>query len=170
MLSGPTAAYDVAAALRDALATALAAVPGGVPDRVCVVGGDIAWDDCECGILAVTVEDTFPCFDFPAEANVIVGGCDPPLVGVDLLVQVVRCAPPIPDTANAPSCAALDAGAQSLLQDAHAVSTTTACTLSGLEQSGQIVDWLVRRTVIVGPMGGCVGVQTRATVGVNYSR
>jgi len=169
VLTGPTAIYQVASRLVTAISDALAATAAGRPERACVTEGAVAWDACECGMLAVALERTYLSADFPAEAGV--GQCDPPLIAADLTIQVARCAAAVADDELAtPSCTALDASAQTVMTDAHVVATVAACTLAELEQTFEIVAYQVRPTLVVGPAGACVGSATRVTVGVNYSR
>jgi hypothetical protein len=172
-LRGPTAFYQVADLLVTNVEAALAASLGGAVDRACVVPGDIAWDGCNCGLLAVSVRRWFLTDNFP-ESSVGIGTsaivratpCDLPWLVGELRLQVVRCAP-IPD-GNALSvlCPELDAAAQVLLSDAYVSLTETVSTLCELRESEQIIDYVLGDQETQGPAGDCVGSELTAQVGL----
>jgi hypothetical protein len=167
-LSGPTAFYQVAAAVLAAVRTALASGPTPVPTRVGVVPGAIAWDNCEqCGVLAVSLARVFLSDDFPAEAGFTPqGNCSSAWLVGNFTLQLVRCAP-VPDaTGSGPTVTALDASAQVVMADASLVLATVACSLADLVAADQIVDYVVRQQLMVGPEGACVGSQVDFLVAV----
>lgn len=163
MLSGPTAFYTVAEALVTAVNTRLAATTAGSPERACVVPGQIAWDGCDCGLLAATVERIYQS-DAPPGAAEIVPPCPPGMLGADILLQVVRCAPNPDDRGNPPSCAALDTAAQTVLTDAYELGRGVSCALADMADDDDIDSYLVRPATFLGPQGGCVGAEIRASV------
>lgn len=128
-------------------------------NRAHVAAGSIAWDDC-CGMLVVAPERIYRSRAFPAETGdeeLCYGG---DLV-VDLMALLVRCVPVVDDRGRAPSGAALDAAYAELLDDAAVVwGAIVGATLPE--------EWLranVSQT-FVGAEGGCIGVETRFTIGV----
>jgi hypothetical protein len=172
-VSAQSRVYDLAAALRDCVADTLeASATAGLPERVCVVPGAIAWDDCQCGQLAVTVTRLYPSNRFPQElsgqGSDVPSRCGAALLGVDLTVQVVRCAPSPTDADPAVACAALEATAQMVLDDAYWTRVGVVCCLRDLEDETTITDWLVRAQTPAGPQGGCVGSDLAVTVAVPY--
>jgi hypothetical protein len=166
MLAGPLKWYAVAAALRDAAATAL------VP-QVCrygvVAGNQAAWDDCQCGALYVNVLRTYPSEEFPAPVEAPVGaGCSPSLDVAEIVLQVLRCAtqPENPQTEAAPGQDALDADAQQWAQDAYNLVASVErelCTMKD-DGAGEILDYLVQELTAVGPDGACVGSELHVLV------
>lgn len=164
MLSGDTAAYDLAAALLEAARVRLAASAAGEPDRVCVVPGAIAWDDCECGQLAVAVDQIYLSDQIVGEqASLATSTCAAAYMVVDVVVQVVRCAPQPVGMDTAVSCVALDAAARTVATDASAVLLAVACKLAEMEDTDEIAGHLVRAQRGVGPAGACVGSEVRAS-------
>lgn len=163
MLSGPLAFYTVAEALVTAVNTRLSATTAGSPDRACVVPGQIAWDGCDCGLLAATVERIYQSDAPPGAAEVILP-CPPGMFGADILLQIVRCAPNPDDRGNPPSCAALDAAARTVITDAYELGRGVSCTLEDMAGDEEIVSYLVRPVGFLGPQGGCVGAEIRASV------
>ena len=61
MISGPGKWYTVAETLRQAVHTELTTTP----QRSGVVPGQIAWDECDCGLLAVSVAQIYLTETFP---------------------------------------------------------------------------------------------------------
>ena len=115
MITGPLKWYTVASTLEQAVYAELTTKP----DRHGVVPGAIAWDECDCGILAVSVAQVFLSESFPDQAARPVGNCDAPYEVGEVVIQVVRCAPNPEDPLTAPTVAELDASAQEVLRDAY---------------------------------------------------
>ena len=129
-------------------------------NRAYVAAGQIAWDDC-CGMLVVGPERVYRSVQFPSEAN---GPeyCDKGDLTLDLVVVLVRCVPVVNDRGQAPSSKDLNDSYQSLLEDAAIVWNTIDCAdlpsdwqRANLSQS------------FVGAQGGCIGVETRVTIGLS---
>lgn len=169
MLTGPSAFYTVASEILEAASDRLAETTAGRPDRMCVVDGEIAWDNCECGLLAVALSRIYLSAAFPTEL-VTVSVCDAPWAVGDLVVQTLRCAPQPAGQDLAPSCAALDASAQTVIADAYAVLAAVACRLGELRDADDIVDYLIRPQNAAGPAGRCVGSELRVSVAVPFTR
>lgn len=163
MISGRAAYYDVAVEILSAARDGLATTPAGIPDRVGVVDGRIAFDHCECGLLAVAMDRAYLTDLFPAE-QAAVTNCNVAYTAVDYSVQVLRCAPSPPDGQLAPSVRALDESAQVVLRDAYELLEKVTCRLAELRDTEQIADFLTRPLVAVGPEGGCVGSLLQVTV------
>lgn len=172
MLQGPRAFYDVSSILVTGINEALLESPAGQPERACVVPGDIAWDGCDCGQLAISpqfwsVTDTFP------EANQFGGSgslgtpCNMPWLVATIEIQIVRCAPSPDGNTFEVSCAALDVAAEILIADAYITVTRAIEELCALKENDDIVDYLVTDQRTVGPGGGCVGTGLAVQVAVD---
>jgi hypothetical protein len=164
-----TALNTVTGALRDCVRDALAATDAGTPDRVCNVPGLLAWDDCECGVLAVTVDRIYQSATFPNPASdqqLADVQCSVPYLAVDMTVTVLRCAPSPQGRELAPSCDTLAAAALSWFVDMDTVRAALGCCLADLYSADTVLGFALRDTTPAGPDGGCVGSETHLTVGV----
>jgi hypothetical protein len=112
-------------------------------------------------MLVVGPERVYRSVQFPNEAN---GPeyCDKGDLTLDLVVVLVRCVPVVNDRGQAPSSKDLNDSYQSLLEDAAIVWNTIDCAdlpsdwqRANLSQS------------FVGAQGGCIGVETRVTIGLS---
>lgn len=171
MLRGPTAFYVIALQLTTSLDEALATSTGGRPERACVVPGEIAWDDCQCGMLAVTprswaLSDTFP-DDADSRGSLRSSPCDLPWLVSTINVQLVRCAPSPNGNALSVPCTALDAASQILISDAYVVVTETTSLFCTMKNDDEIVDYIISDVATIGPSGGCVGVELQVSVAVD---
>ncbi|MEH0543007.1 hypothetical protein QA802_07960 [Streptomyces sp. B21-105] len=161
MISGPLKWYTVAETLRAAVHAELTTKPA----RSSVVPGAIAWDECDCGLLAVSVARVFLTETFPDELARRVGnGCDAPWEVAELVIQVVRCAPNPDDPMTAPTTAELDASAQKVLRDAYEMLDAVSVKLCQMNAVREISDFMLRPLTAQGPSGGCVGNELRAYV------
>jgi hypothetical protein len=167
MISGPLAFHTIASRV-------LAAVEGALEDagnpvqRSCVVNGTIAWDECDCGLLAVAVGRQYLSNNFPAQlTDIDASQCGAAWLVADLVVQIIRCAPSPQEGSFSPSCGALDSSAQEVITDAWIVMDTVPCLLESMkEDTREIIDYLVRVLTPQGPLGGCVGSELVLTIGV----
>lgn len=150
-------AHDVSAWF---LATTLQALEdcGREPiSRAYVAAGQIAWDDC-CGMLVAAPERIYRSVTFPNE-NSVEDECFGGYLTVDLLVLLVRCVPTVDDRGRAPSGEALQAAYQRIIEDAAVVMNAVTTDLP---------DTWVRAApaqTFIGADGGCIGVETRFTIG-----
>lgn len=161
MISGPLKWYTVAETLRQAINADLT----NPVQRAGVVPGAIAWDECDCGLLAVSVAQIYPTATFPDLLTEVSGGCDPSREAAEIIIQVIRCAPQGTE-ALSPGVTALDASAQEILLDAYELILSVRETLCQLESNGDILEFLVRPLISVGPSGACVGNEIRVLVGL----
>jgi len=161
VITGPLKWYTVAAALETAVYAELTTKP----DRHSVVPGAIAWDECDCGLLAVSVAQIYlsDLFPNPVAANAGVR-CDAAWEVGEFVIQVIRCAPNPDGDDLAPTTAALDASAQELLRDAYEVMSGTSVKLCEMKDARDISDFMLRPLTAQGPTGGCVGNELRAFV------
>ena len=149
---------DVAQWLLDTTAQALDDCGREPISRAYVAAGEVAWDDC-CGMLVVAPERVFRSQTFPSQASdeeICFGG----FIAVDYVVLLVRCVPVVTNDGRAPSAAALQAAYDELLGDAAVVFNAVASDMP---------DYWVRTSPaqsFVGANGGCIGVETRVTIGI----
>lgn len=161
MISGELKWYTVASTLEQAVYAELTTKP----DRHSVVPGAIAWDECDCGLLAVSIARIFLTETFPDELSRRIGNaCDAPYEVAEVVIQVIRCAPNADDPLTAPTTAELDASAQEVLRDAYEMLHAVSVKLCQMNQARDIADFMMRPLTAQGPSGGCVGNELRAYV------
>jgi hypothetical protein len=160
VITGPLKWYTVAETLRAAVHDELTTAP----QRSSVVPGAIAWDKCDCGLLAVSVVQVFLSETFPDPLARKVGACDAPYEVGEVVIQVVRCAPNPDDPLTAPTTAELDASAQEVLRDAYEMLKAVSVKLCEMNDARDISDFMLRPLTAQGPSGGCVGNEVRAFV------
>jgi hypothetical protein len=162
MISGPLKWYTVAETIRQAIETNLS-----VPvQRSGVVPGSIAWDECDCGLLAVSVYQIYPSETFPDPLIDPSGNCDASHDVAEIVIQIVRCAPQPEGPEFAPAVADLDASSQEILRDAYEMTQAVRETLCAMENDRDIYAWILRPLTSQGPTGACVGNELRVLVGL----
>jgi hypothetical protein len=158
----------VASILVTGVADELVGSLGGEVGRAGVVPADVVWDDCSCGLLAVTVTRFFLSDNFPADTTttgeIRIGPCDLPWLVGEIHLDVVRCAPLPSGQELAPSVEALDASAQVLLDDAWRALSRATQELCALKENEMIIDYVTGEQTAVGPLGDCVGTDLRLLV------
>lgn len=161
MISGELKWYTVATRLRDAVYDELTTKPS----RSGVVPGQIAWDECDCGLLAVSLARVFLTETFPDELSRRIGNaCDAPYEVGEFVIQVIRCVPGATDQLLAPSVADLDASAQELLRDAYEMLKGVSVELCEMNAARDISDFMLRPLTTQGPTGVCGGNELRVYV------
>jgi len=127
------------------------------PVRSYVAAGSIPYDDC-CGMLVVAPERVYLSANFPDESPSL-DLC--PFVAVEVVVLLQRCVPVVSERGRAPSPATLDAAYATLLGDSaviwNALTSFDEWDVANLSQA-----WS-------GAEGGCIGIETRLTVGLDRS-
>lgn len=142
------------------------------PGRRGQVPGQIAWDSCgsgQCGQLALSTARMYLANQFPAQEAArlgisVQGGCGAPYLCADYSLQLIRCVPGPDENGTPPSAEALDAAAKMLSDDAEIVVPNVACSLQGMVNAYVIMDYAIVQAPIVGPQGGCAGVQVDFSV------
>lgn len=163
MITGPLKWYTVASTIEQAVYAELTTKPA----RHSVVPGAIAWDECDCGMLAVSVAQVFLTETFPDQLSRRVGNaCDAPWEVAEIVVQVVRCAPNPDDPLTAPATDELDTSAREVLTDAYEMLKAVSVKLCEMNSPNvrDISDFMLRPLTAQGPAGGCVGNELRAYV------
>lgn len=166
--ANPFAAYDIAERLRDCIIPFLAMTSSGVPPRTCIITGQIAWEDCECGQLVVAVDDGGEVTSFPdqQEPRSRTPGCGPAVFTWNYVISMLRCAP----DGEPPSCDQLNAAARVSIEDAWAVRAGVICCLNDLIKTRQangttyLKDYTLGRQAFVGPQGMCQGSEQPLTI------
>lgn len=169
----------------EALDDLVTEVPGlaGCPCRVGIVPGAPAADGCDGGCnvqpgeypgqLTVNVVRTYPA-DLPRFTNVqavILDGSNcgtTALTVVDLSVTLWRCVPGPTDDGCPPSMTELGASAIQLHADMLAINQAVTCcfaTRGTTRRKGR--RYSLGQTTVLGPQGGCVGIQTTVTVALD---
>lgn len=134
------------------------------PVRSSVVPGLVAWDDCSCGLLATTWAIVMASDDFPQEKVSVTGNCEAAWEVMEMVTQLIRCAPSPSSTNLSPSTIALETAALRMDKDVSQVNRALMVLLCTMKDNGDIIDFMVNRTSSLGPEGGCVGIETRALV------
>lgn len=167
----------VCAALEQAAAEDDTGCLPGCPTRACVVPGRPAWDSCgqeDCGdevggqltVHLVGLRPAPTTGDATRVAMAAAGCGPPPRTVAELVVTLLRCAPVPDDTGCPPDCEEMDAAARVVHADAVTVWSALTCCLPEITHSRRGTPrWeLPAGPQIVGPQGGCVGVEQRVLV------
>lgn len=138
-------------------------------DRFCrLVPGDIAWDQCDCGLFAQTITSTYPSNTFPTSAaDTPYDACGPLLIVYAVTAELVRCAPTVDDEGTAPTCTELETAARTLECDRQALRLGVVCALTDLRDTDRIIEFTVGDAATSGPQGGCVGVSLAYRIAVS---
>jgi hypothetical protein len=176
----PTAVFYMATRVLECVCSALDQVapelPGqpGCPCRACVVPGTPAWDGCDgpcggegaSGQLTVHVARIYPSSTFPTQDQTVLGlrGCmPPPTTAAELVVTLLRCAPVVHENGCPPGCDELTTASAITYTDQATVYNALMCCLPHTAgRRGR--RFVLGASTIVGPQGGCVGVEQRVTV------
>ncbi|MFD0208945.1 hypothetical protein ACFVH9_07395 [Streptomyces hirsutus] len=158
------------------LAVTAARVEGqpGCPCMECVVPGTPAWDNCDGGCentktpgqLTVNFSGMVPTSNFPQETRDVLGGknCLPVKTAAEYAITLLRCAPTFSGDGCPPTCEEQSAAARILAVDAAAVWNALLCCFPSTSQARRGQTFVIGRQRIVGPEGGCVGIEQRVTV------
>jgi len=161
LITGPLKWYTLASDLEAAAYAGFS----DKPQRHGVVPGTIAWDDCTCGLLAVSLNQVYLSDDFPTPLNSIAGiRCDAAYEIGEYVFQIIRCAPSPLSPSLSPTVAALDASAQETLRDLYELLRSVSVELCELEGMGSIMSHVLRPATAQGPRGACTGWELRALV------
>lgn len=135
----------------------------GCPCRAFVTAGPPVWDleaCCSDGQLAVWVEDIFPFNNFPNRAA-DVNLCSNPLAA-NVKIQLLRCWPAtLREDGSAPTGPEIQAASEQLYRDQYLLTWGLVCCL---KQLGRQRKFVLNGSRVVGPTGGCAGVEVSFTV------
>lgn len=137
--------------------------------RKCLVPGDIAWDQCECGQLAMSENRRYGSRAFATEAPDLDAECGEPVLTIDVTISLTRCVPGPNDNGDPPSCDALNTAALQLLKDKNDVRRTLMCCLTNAYNSHStrppLLGFIIGAQETTGPSGLCAGSDTNFLVG-----
>lgn len=143
------------------LDTGLCDEPGsrcGCPCRAFVTAGPPVWDleaCCSDGQLAVYVKDLYPFGNFPGRTSTA-EICTPSLAA-NVSVQLLRCWPAnIKEDGSAPSAAEIQAATNDVYRDLYLLTWGLLCCLKTGSRKRK---FSLTGSRVVGPQGGCVGVE-----------
>lgn len=160
------ALWSVLERVRDCAFEGMASTVAGAPGRSCIVPGEIVWDDCTCGMLAVSWRVIGSGTAFPIiNAETSQTNCEDRVVTVQIIVASLRCASSPSDSGQMPTCAELNADAFQMLSDSVAVRDMVTCCVRDLSSTYAIVDYAIGQTLPAGPEGACVGSTLELSVG-----
>lgn len=139
-------------------------------NRVCVVPGAIAWDECQCGQLVISETDMFPSSSFPLDQIDSTDACGEPWHVVQYTLSLTKCVPVSDSNGHPPGCGSLAAAAAILSQDKRSVRRAVFCCLQALYEEmdsnePQIEAFQLGHSVTVGPEGMCAGHELTIWVG-----
>lgn len=160
MITGPLKWYTVASRLEQAVYAELTTKPA----RHGVVPGSIAWDECDCGLLAVSRVQTYLSDSPPDPVAQPFGNCDAVYEVAELVLQVIRCVPGAGDQTLAPTVAELDASAQGVERDGYELLKAVSVELCQMNTDREISGFMLRPMTAQGPSGVCGGNELRAYV------
>lgn len=147
-----TALFTKADEILQCVRKALAETEAGAPPRACVVpGAELLWDDCDCGLLAVTTLRAYPSDSFPVlKQTGPFNRCNAALTVVEYVVTVLRCVPMSDDNGHPPPCEDLTEASIRDLEDRWAVQRGVRCCLDGTMH-------LIQEQLAIGEQGRCAG-------------
>lgn len=157
--------WDVAVLLRDCALNAVDHTGDLNIARVCVVPGEIAWDDCQCGQLAVSMQRQYLSMSFPLEEVNHEDDCGAPWLVASYLISLARCVP-IPSVNGViPDCTALEASALQLDTDMRKLRRGVQCCLDTAFNTHTISAWELGAGEVNGPQGQCIETTLLVLVG-----
>lgn len=146
----------------------LADSEGGVPERFAlIVPGQIAWDNCDCGQFAQTINSVASSRVFPTPASdAPTEPCGHPLAVVSVTVSLMRCIPGLDQSGNSPSVRSLLSAARVLEEDRQILRRSVGTHLKSLHDAYRILNYTVGVANSAGPEGQCGGVELTYTFGI----
>jgi hypothetical protein len=140
---------------------------GGVPANMRIVPmtpGNIAWDACECGQFAQSIQRDYPSSTFPTDTASLPrkgSGCKLDPIAFQVIASILRCVPGMTNTSTPrpPTPASLLTAALIMEGDAFALRSAVECCLDQLKKDRRLFDFRISGVTRVGPEGGCAGVE-----------
>lgn len=126
-----------------------------------IVPGEIAWDNCQCGLFTQSAGQTLWSDNSrdPIQLSDAQNNCGPYYVGMDITALILRCAPQPVGEALAPTPDALAAASQIWHADAAAIRRGVVCCLEAMLEANTIEGFQIIGVTPQGPQGACVGSQ-----------
>lgn len=160
----PLGHYVNVTGIAECIVERLEATTAGAPNRVCIYPGEVAWDACECGMLALTTTQIFPSNSFPAMGADMISDCGYSYMVANLEITMLRCIPQ-GDGKRSPTCAQLGDATRTQYDDAFAVWQGTLCCLKLLKQNHFVQEFTLNTQTFVGPQGMCGGSLLNVSLG-----
>jgi hypothetical protein len=136
--------------------------------RKCLVPGDIAWDNCECGQLVLTEDNRFGSRTLGSEDPNYEAECGEPVLNVSCTISLTRCVPGVSDNGDPPTCDALQIAALQLLKDKNDIRRALMCCLDAAYRANnpaQMLGYYIGGQATTGPTGNCAGSDTIFVLG-----
>ena len=154
--------FNTSETLLGCIETALVEAELPRPCRVCVVPGEIVWDDCEGGQLVVSTTREFQSENFPLETleRGVNSSCGLPYLVAELVFSLTRCVTIPKGLSTSVPCDDLRSDSLLLHRDAYWMRQALSCCLRdmklGYPETG-LLDYVVSGVERVGPEGKCAG-------------
>jgi hypothetical protein len=164
-----TIAFATVTGVGEYIRSELVSTEGGVPQRfVLITPGSIAWDNCDCGQFAQTINSVASSRVFPTPASdVPEQPCGHPLAVVSVTLSLLRCIPGFDAKGNPPSVAALLDTARVIEEDRQVVRRALSYYLKTLRDEYKIINYTIGIAQSVGPEGQCGGIELTYSFGIN---
>lgn len=173
----PLFTYRLAETVETCVKERVSRTIAGAPNRSVIVTGEIAHDDCECGLLTVAIQQDFLTNSFPEEqpgapvSSALPCGGGQRVIG--LLVSMHRCSPNEAQTDDPPAVADLKEAARASVEDVWQIRNGLKCCLSELATTNDpatngrhITNFQIGTTTYVGAQGYCQGSETPVLIAV----
>lgn len=162
MPTGPGATVAIAQELLECIRLKLVEYELELPCRICVVPGEIVYDNCGAGgQLYASIVDSYYSNVFPIDvANDITfsSSCAPGMAAANITFSLMRCAPGVKgNPPKPPTCDEYEAAALAIGKDNYAMRAGLLCCLADMKRTREIIDFRMGRATTAGPEGGCVG-------------
>lgn len=137
---------------------------GALPQRIALmVPGEIAWDGCECGQFAQSLQADYPSGVFPQDTSQQTlrgAGCNDPPLAYQVVASIARCVSGLKNGVRigSPTTADLYTDALRAEADAFVLRTAVECCLADYKRAYRITDFRVGRVDKAGPEGNCMAV------------
>jgi len=153
----PIGHYVNVTGIAECITERLADTTAGVPNRVCIYPGDVAWDECNCGMLALTTTRIYASARFPTLNAELIMDCGLPYMVASLEISMLRCIPSIQEGKRSPTCTQLGNATQIQYEDAFAVWQGTLCCLQAMKEHNFVQEFAIGVQSFIGPQGMCGG-------------
>lgn len=158
-----TSIYDVGLQILSAVSVALSGA-GRPPARVLMYPGTVAWDNCDCGQLALGVTSHINSRDGVNDSSSNYTNCTAPMRVATYSLSIIRCVPGVDVNGNSPTPGALTNAFRIQESDAYIAWHTVQCQLTSLESTSQaggpqIVTGLMLDQIVLQSLGSCTGTE-----------
>lgn len=137
---------------------------GALPQRIVLMTpGEIAWDGCDCGQFAQSLQSDYPSGVFPqdtSQQSLRGAGCNDPPLAYQVLASIARCVSGLKGglRPQVPAVGDLLQDALRAEADAWVLRTAVECCLADYKRERRITEFRVGRVDKAGPEGNCMAV------------